>query len=67
LIVEIIAVFPPCENFFDIGYDRLVIRVSEFEYLGSARNWLLKLRTEKGLTQAVNLAEPFILSSQGKP
>jgi tetratricopeptide (TPR) repeat protein len=31
------------------------------------RNWLLKLRTEKGLTQAVNLAGPFIMSSQGKP
>jgi tetratricopeptide (TPR) repeat protein len=31
------------------------------------RNWLLKLRTEKGLAQAVNLAGPFILSSQGKP
>jgi CHAT domain-containing protein len=29
------------------------------------RNWLLKLRTEKGLAQAVNLAGPFILSSQG--
>ena len=31
------------------------------------RNWLLKLRTEKGLAQAVNLAGPFIISSQGKP
>ena len=31
------------------------------------RKWLLKLRTEKGLTQAVNLAGPFIMSSQGKP
>src|SRR5208282_1897023 len=31
------------------------------------RNWLLKLRTEKGLVQAVNLAGPFIMSSQGKP
>ena len=30
------------------------------------RNWLLKLRTEKGLAQAVNLAGPFIMSSQGK-
>jgi CHAT domain-containing protein len=29
--------------------------------------WLLKLRAEKGLTQAVNLAGPFIMSSQGKP
>jgi TPR repeat protein len=29
------------------------------------RNWLLKLRTEKGLAQAVNLAGPFIMSSQG--
>ena len=29
------------------------------------RNWLLKLRTEKGLVQAVNLAGPFIMSSQG--
>ena len=32
-----------------------------------ARKWLLKLRTEKGLAQAVNLAGPFIMSSQGKP
>ncbi len=31
------------------------------------RIWLLKLRTEKGLAQAVNLAGPFIMSSQGKP
>jgi CHAT domain-containing protein len=31
------------------------------------RNWLLKLRTKKGLVQAVNLAGPFIMSSQGKP
>jgi tetratricopeptide (TPR) repeat protein len=31
------------------------------------RNWLVKLRTEQGLAQAVNLAGPFIMSSQGKP
>ena len=31
------------------------------------RNWLVKLRAEKGLAQAVNLAGPFIMSSQGKP
>jgi tetratricopeptide (TPR) repeat protein len=31
------------------------------------RNWLLKLRAEKGLAQSVNLAGPFIMSSQGKP
>ena len=31
------------------------------------RKWLLKLRSEKGLAQAVNLAGPFIVSSQGKP
>jgi CHAT domain-containing protein len=31
------------------------------------RNWLIKLRAEKGLAQAVNLAGPFIMSSQGKP
>ncbi len=31
------------------------------------REWLLKLRTEKGLAQAVDLAGPFIMSSQGKP
>ena len=31
------------------------------------RNWLVKLRTEKGLAQAVNLAGPFMMSSQGKP
>jgi len=29
------------------------------------RNWLVKLRAEKGLAQAVNLAGPFIMSSQG--
>jgi hypothetical protein len=37
------------------------------ELAGVQRNWLLKLRTEKGLAQAVNLAGPFIMSSQGKP
>jgi CHAT domain-containing protein len=31
------------------------------------RNWLVKLRAEKGLANAVNLAGPFIMSSQGKP
>jgi tetratricopeptide (TPR) repeat protein len=31
------------------------------------RKWLLKLRGEKGLAQAVNLAGPFIMSAQGKP
>ena len=31
------------------------------------RNWLVKLRTEKGLAQAVNLARPFTMSSQSKP
>ena len=31
------------------------------------RNWLIKLRTDKGLAHAVNLAGPFIMSSQGKP
>ena len=31
------------------------------------RNWLLKLRTDKGLAQAVALAGPFIMSSQSKP
>jgi len=31
------------------------------------RKWLLKLRTDKGLARAVNLAGPFIMSSQGKP
>jgi hypothetical protein len=31
------------------------------------RNWRVKLHIEKGLAQAVNLAEPFIISSQGKP
>jgi hypothetical protein len=29
------------------------------------RNWLMKLHTEKGLAQAVNLAGLFIMSSQG--
>src|SRR5271165_6230530 len=31
------------------------------------RDWLIKLRKEKGLAKAVNLAGPFIMSSQGKP
>jgi tetratricopeptide (TPR) repeat protein len=31
------------------------------------REWLVKLRTEKSLAQAVNLAGPFIMSFQGKP
>jgi CHAT domain-containing protein/Tfp pilus assembly protein PilF len=31
------------------------------------RNWLVKLRTEKGLAEAVSLAGPFIMSSQGRP
>jgi CHAT domain-containing protein len=31
------------------------------------RDWLVKLRKEKGLSKAVNLAGPFIMSSQGKP
>ena len=31
------------------------------------RDWLVKLRNEKGLANAVNLAGPFIMSSQGKP
>jgi len=31
------------------------------------RDWLLKLRMEKGLAEAVNLAGSFIMSSQGKP
>jgi CHAT domain-containing protein len=31
------------------------------------RDWLAKLRKEKGLLAAVRLAGPFIMSSQGKP
>ena len=31
------------------------------------RDWLIKLRKERGLLQAVQLAGPFIMSSQGKP
>jgi CHAT domain-containing protein len=31
------------------------------------REWLVKLRKEKGLAEAVTLAGPFIMSSQGKP
>jgi CHAT domain-containing protein len=31
------------------------------------RNWLVKLRKERGLLPAVQLAGPFIMSSQGKP
>jgi len=31
------------------------------------RDWLIKLWKEQGLAKAVNLAGPFIMSSQGKP
>jgi tetratricopeptide (TPR) repeat protein len=31
------------------------------------RTWLVKLRKERGLSAAVKLAGPFIMSSQGKP
>jgi CHAT domain-containing protein len=31
------------------------------------REWLVKLRKDQGLAKAVNLAGPFIMSSQGKP
>ncbi|HTD16181.1 MAG TPA: CHAT domain-containing protein [Chthoniobacterales bacterium] len=31
------------------------------------RKWLIKIRAEKGIAQAVNLAGPFIMSSQGRP
>ncbi|MEO8071323.1 MAG: hypothetical protein ABI652_07960, partial [Acidobacteriota bacterium] len=31
------------------------------------RHWLVKLRKEEGLLHSVNLAGPFIMSSQGKP
>jgi CHAT domain-containing protein len=34
---------------------------------GVQRDWLLKLRRDQGLVQAVSLAGPFIISSQGKP
>ena len=30
------------------------------------RNWLVKLRKERGLLEAVRLAGPFIMSSQGR-
>ena len=31
------------------------------------RDWLVKLREERGLTAAVQLAGPFIMNSQGRP
>jgi len=31
------------------------------------REWLIRLRKEQGLANAVNLAGPFIMSSQGRP
>jgi CHAT domain-containing protein/Tfp pilus assembly protein PilF len=31
------------------------------------RDWLVKIRKEHGLVQAVRLAGPFVMSSQGKP
>ncbi|MEO6786663.1 MAG: hypothetical protein ABI318_11065 [Chthoniobacteraceae bacterium] len=31
------------------------------------RDWLVKLRKDKGLLEAVRLAGPFIMNSQSKP
>jgi len=31
------------------------------------RQWLVRLRKKQGLADAVNLAGPFIMSSQGRP
>ncbi|MBI3926520.1 MAG: hypothetical protein HY319_13350 [Armatimonadetes bacterium] len=31
------------------------------------RHWLAKLRAERGLLSAVNLAGPFVLTSRGSP
>jgi CHAT domain-containing protein len=31
------------------------------------RDWLVKLRKEKGLAQSISLAGPFIMNFQGKP
>jgi len=37
------------------------------EWFGRVTLWLVKLRKEQGLASAVNLAGPFIMSSQGMP
>lgn len=37
-----------------------------FALTETQRNWLMKLRKERGLLQAVRLAGPFIMSSQGR-
>ena len=37
-----------------------------FAFAETQRNWLIKLRKERGLLQPVRLAGPFIMSSQGR-
>lgn len=37
-----------------------------FALTETQRDWLMKLRKERGLLQAVRLAGPFIMSSQGR-
>jgi CHAT domain-containing protein/tetratricopeptide (TPR) repeat protein len=49
-------------------YDAFFQNISAPQALANAqRDWLVKLRKEKGLLAAVRLAGPFILSSQGNP
>jgi CHAT domain-containing protein len=47
-------------------YDRALESRNPAEALGAVqREWLVRVRGEKGLVAAVNLAGPFILSSVG--
>jgi CHAT domain-containing protein len=49
-------------------YDAFFKNISAPQALANTqRDWLVKLRKEKGLLAAMRLAGPFILSSQGKP
>jgi hypothetical protein len=45
-------------------YDRALASAPQ-SLLDVQREWLVKLRKEKGLLYAVNRAGPFIMSSQG--
>jgi len=51
-------------NFYDAA---LRTRNAPQALADTQRDWLVKLRKEKGLLTAVRLAGPFIMSSQGKP
>jgi len=52
-----------------LGCTKLTVAVNRAvgKTLTVQRRWLVNLRAETGLVQAVSLAGPFIMSSQGKP